>query len=226
MCPPEPLTEVLAAVLFPLNFLIYAPQGPSKLHDLLINLFQALSLLVIHVTRRKKLDRWILVTVGLMSIHSIILPHFQAEHCWAASTCSSVNLPRSGGLRQDFSASCLPSVPFLCIVNPITLPFLSLVFHCSSFFLLFVTFSPVPQYRGFKVLLKHFQAGETVYRVHTSLAASFRSFCLCKSGFHGCLPSLFTVPFWTIVHELVRFLFESAVGSASTTSFGHKSGNH
>lgn len=72
-------------------------QGPSKLQGPLINLFQALALLVIHVTRRRKLDGGILVTVGPVSIHSIILPHLQAEHHWAASTCSSVNLQEVAG---------------------------------------------------------------------------------------------------------------------------------
>lgn len=124
-------------------------QGPSKLQDVLINLFQALSLSVIHVTWRRKLGGGILVTVGLVSIHSIILPHLQAEHRWAASTCSSVNLQEVAGWCQGFSATCPPPVPSLCIFNPVALPFLSFVVHCTSFFLLvFVTFSLLPPWGG------------------------------------------------------------------------------
>lgn len=52
--------------------------------------------------------------------------------------------------------TCPPPVPSLCIFNPVTLPFLSFVVHCTSFFLLvFVTFSLLPPWGGFKVLLIH-----------------------------------------------------------------------
>lgn len=89
--PPEMLIEV-PAVLFPLNFL-FIHSLTKTLSSCRISSSTASRPCWLFMSPEE--GSWmggIQMTVEPVSIHFIILPYLQAEHHWAASICSLVNL--------------------------------------------------------------------------------------------------------------------------------------
>jgi len=128
--PPEPLTEVLAA-LFPLDslFIHSLTKALPSCRTSSSTSSRPCPCWLFMSPEEVSLMGGILVTVGPVSIHAIILSYLQTEHHWAASTCSSVNLQE---VASDVRVSLLRAL--LCFpisVFSVTLPFLSFVVHCS-----------------------------------------------------------------------------------------------